>query len=48
MVPNFVRILKNLLMAGYLPDHDVSGIADPFLQVVFFVVFFYQKKIFLG
>lgn len=36
MVPNFVRILKNLLMTGYLPDHDVSGITDPFLQVVLF------------
>lgn len=32
-MPNLVRILKNLLLSGYSPDHDVSGISDPFLQV---------------
>lgn len=32
-MPNLVRILKNLIMSGYSPDHDVSGISDPFLQV---------------
>ncbi|XP_076373117.1 AP-1 complex subunit gamma-1-like isoform X2 [Tachypleus tridentatus] len=33
LVPNLVRILKNLIMAGYSPEHDVSGVTDPFLQV---------------
>jgi len=33
LVPSLVRILRNLLSMGYSPDHDVSGITDPFLQV---------------
>lgn len=33
MVNQLVRILKNLIMAGYSPEHDVSGVSDPFLQV---------------
>ncbi|XP_058453218.1 AP-1 complex subunit gamma-1 isoform X3 [Malaya genurostris] len=33
IVPNLLRILKNLILAGYSPEHDVSGVSDPFLQV---------------
>ncbi|XP_035208800.1 LOW QUALITY PROTEIN: AP-1 complex subunit gamma-1-like [Stegodyphus dumicola] len=33
LVSNLVRILKNLIMAGYSPEHDVCGVSDPFLQV---------------
>ena len=32
-VPQLVRMLKNLIMAGFSPEHDVNGVADPFLQV---------------
>lgn len=32
-VPLLVRHLKALVSTGYSPEHDVSGITDPFLQV---------------
>jgi AP-1 complex subunit gamma-1 len=32
-VPILVKTLKTLANAGYEPEHDVTGIADPFLQI---------------
>ncbi|KAI8073286.1 adaptin N terminal region-domain-containing protein [Gongronella butleri] len=32
-VPLLVRHLKNLTTAGFSPEHDVTGVTDPFLQV---------------
>ncbi|KZT59921.1 Adaptor protein complex AP-1 gamma subunit [Calocera cornea HHB12733] len=31
-VPLLIRHLKSLVTTGYSPEHDVSGITDPFLQ----------------
>lgn len=30
---DIVRVIKNLLLSGYSPEHDISGVTDPFLQV---------------
>jgi AP-1 complex subunit gamma-1 len=32
-IPILVRTLKGLATSGYAPEHDVTGITDPFLQV---------------
>ena len=33
VVPSLVRLLRNFISMGYSPEHDVSGITDPFCQV---------------
>ncbi|OJJ57708.1 hypothetical protein ASPSYDRAFT_59170 [Aspergillus sydowii CBS 593.65] len=33
LAPGLVRALKGLTTSGYAPEHDVSGITDPFVQV---------------
>lgn len=33
LVPPLVKVLKGLASSGYAPEHDVTGITDPFLQV---------------
>ncbi|CAL8470618.1 g10160 [Coccomyxa elongata] len=32
-VPSLCKVLRSLLMSGFAPEHDVSGITDPFLQI---------------
>ncbi|KAH7309439.1 adaptor protein complex gamma-adaptin subunit [Stachybotrys elegans] len=32
-VPGLVKTLKGLSTSGYAPEHDVTGVTDPFLQV---------------
>lgn len=32
-LPRLIAHLKRIITSGYLPDYDVSGVADPFLQV---------------
>ncbi len=33
LVPGLVRLLRNFVSMGYSPEHDVSGVTDPFMQV---------------
>lgn len=30
-LPVLIRMLRNLLLSGYSPEHDIAGITDPFL-----------------
>ena len=47
MVPNLVRILKNLIMAGYSPEHDVNGkFSRKFLNILNFYVKIYHFILF--
>lgn len=32
-VSTIVRLLKNLVLGGYVPEYDVTGISDPLLQI---------------
>lgn len=32
-MPDLIQIMKGLVISGYSPEHDVSGVSDPFLQV---------------
>lgn len=32
-VSTIVRLLKNLVLGGYVPEYDVTGISDPLLQM---------------
>ena len=40
-----MKTLKNLIMSGYSPEHDVSGISDPFLQVMLIWLSYVLMKI---
>lgn len=33
LVPSLTRLLRNFISMGFSPEHDVSGITDPFMQV---------------
>ena len=33
IVPSLVRLLRNFISMGFSPEHDVSGVTDPFMQV---------------
>ena len=33
LVPTLVKTLRNIISSGFSPEHDVSGITDPFMQV---------------
>jgi len=33
LIPTLIKTHKQLLLGGYIPDYDISGVIDPFLQV---------------
>jgi AP-1 complex subunit gamma-1 len=33
LVPAVVRLLRNFISMGFSPEHDVSGITDPFMHM---------------
>ncbi|OBA19970.1 clathrin associated protein complex large subunit, gamma-adaptin [Metschnikowia bicuspidata var. bicuspidata NRRL YB-4993] len=37
MIPKLISHLKRIVTSGYMPDYDVTGITDPFLQAALLV-----------
>ena len=44
MTSSIVRLLRQFVNMGFSPEHDVGGIADPFVQVAEFAAQTRQGK----